>query len=235
MRKILILAFLAIGTLLMAQVSIYDIQYTTDPGDGTYPSPLLNQIVTTQGVVTAVNFNFSNGLNKFFIQDGNGPFSGIYVFDWSTVVQIGDLVEVRGKVSEYYGFTELTYVEQITILSSGNPVPSPVNLSTLQISNSEAYESMLVKIQNLTVTSAQDSHGEWYVTDGSGPCQIDDGFFYFDDANITIAQGQTWGQITGIVDYSYDAFGLNPRTPADLSLTPIAPRTSWGKVKSMYK
>ena len=63
----------------------------------------------------------------------------------------------------------------------------------------------------------------------------DDGFFYFDDANITIAQGQTWGQITGIVDYSYDAFGLNPRTPADLSLTPIAPRTSWGKVKSMYK
>jgi len=56
-------------------VSIYDIQYTTDSsGD----SPYTSETVTTQGVVTAVF-----GSNYVWIQDGSGPWSGLYIYKLS--------------------------------------------------------------------------------------------------------------------------------------------------------
>ena len=37
-------------------ISLYEIQYTDEAGDGTYPSALNNQTVTTGGIVTAINY-----------------------------------------------------------------------------------------------------------------------------------------------------------------------------------
>ncbi len=61
--------------------TIYDIQYTTNAGpDNYYPSPLVDQEVTVQGIVTGTNF----GTTKFFVCDlpenGTGEWHGIYVF-----------------------------------------------------------------------------------------------------------------------------------------------------------
>jgi predicted extracellular nuclease len=79
-------------------VSIYDIQYTTDPsGD----SPYEGQTVTTQGIVTA--FFYDGGNRYTFIQDGTGPWSGLVLYKPDGYVNVGDLLEVTGTVSEYFG------------------------------------------------------------------------------------------------------------------------------------
>ncbi len=218
MKKIMVLVFLAMFTFSIA-TTIYDIQYTTDPGpNGTYPSPLEGQEVTVTGIVTGENYNNDN---KFFMCDpGGGPWTGIYVYDWQVGPALGDEVEVTGTVVEYYGWTELSYC-MITILSSGNDVPEPLPITTLDLAVpalAEQYESCLVSVSDVVVTAEQDQYGQWYIDDGSGECQVDDGFFYLDSVTppIVITVGMEWDMIIGCVDYSYDEYAINPRTPDDL-------------------
>ncbi len=217
-RSILIFMFSIIVAMCFA-TTIYDIQYTTDPGpDGTYPSPLEGQEVTVTGIVTGENYNNDN---KFFMCDpGGGPWKGIYVYDWEIGPALGDEVEVTGTVTEYYGWTELSYCT-ITILSSGNDVPEPLPITTLDLAVpalAEQYESCLVSVSDVVVTAEQDQYGQWYIDDGSGECQVDDGFFYLDSVTppIVITVGMEWDMIIGCVDYSYDEYAINPRTPDDL-------------------
>jgi len=219
MKKILgILIFVIIVSTAIA-TTVYDIQYTTDPGpDGYYPSPLDGEIVTVTGIVTGENFNQDN---KFYMSDPEGgAWHGIYVYDYTVGPALGDEVEVTGTVSEYYGLTELGYCT-INILSSGNDVPDPIPVSTIDLvvpALAEQYEGCLVSVTDVEVTEEQGDYGEWYIDDGSGACQVDDGFFYLDEVTppIVITLGMTWYMITGCVDFSYDEYGLNPRTPEDL-------------------
>ena len=89
------------STVVFAQITpIYDIQYTTDPsGD----SPLVGQIVTVEGVVTAAQFH------GFYVSDAPGPWSSIFVYTRAAGcgVALGDAVTVIGVVDEYYGMTEI--------------------------------------------------------------------------------------------------------------------------------
>ena len=100
-------------------------------------------------------------------------------------------------------------------------MPAPSVVSTLNLvvpAQAEPYEGCLVEVQNVEVTEAQDEFGQWYVDDGSGECQVDDEFFYLDSVTppIIITVGMTWDIIRGCLDYSYDEYGINPRTPEDL-------------------
>jgi len=193
--------------------TIYDIQYTTDPGaDGTYPSPLNGEDVTVTGIVTAVGY-YSSGSTRFFISDPDGgAWHGIFVFSSDSGLQLGMEVEVTGTVTEYYGFTEIGYAT-VSILGEGNPVPDPVVVTTNDLASNEAYEGVLTRINNVTVSQLPDSYGQWYVNDGSGECQIDDAIFSY-----TPEEGQTFDSITGVVDYSYGEYGLNPRNSDDLGI-----------------
>ena len=84
------------------EVSIHDIQYTTDPsGD----SPYFEQLVKTVGIVTAKDQFQSNGTeqNVYYLQDASGPWNGVYVFDYldnGNVVEIGDEVELIAAVDD---------------------------------------------------------------------------------------------------------------------------------------
>jgi len=219
MKKILgVLIFTFVLTLVSA-TTIYDIQFTTEAGpDGTYPSTMADEVVTVTGIVTGANFNNDN---KFYMSDpGGGAWAGIYVYDFTVGPSLGDEVEVTGTVTEYYGLTELGYCT-ITVLSSGNPVPEPMQVTTLNLvvpAQAEQYEGCLVEVSNITVTEEQDDYGQWYIDDGSGECQVDDGFFYLDEVvpPIVITVGMDWAVIRGCVDYSFDEYGINPRTPDDL-------------------
>ena len=63
MKNIILIIFVINITILFS-LSIYDIQYTTNPGpNGTYPSPYEGQTVTTGGIVHGIDFN--NG--RFFL------------------------------------------------------------------------------------------------------------------------------------------------------------------------
>lgn len=180
MRKSL-LFIVMLGSVLLAQTitPIHDIQYTTDPsGD----SPLKDQVVTISGTVTVGRYAFSSGY--FFMQDAPGAWNGIQVYVGSSssyVVMEGDSVQVTGKVDEYYNLTELVDVTELIKLDSCKWI-EPVEGTTAGIDSAEQFESVLVKVKNVTVTNETDGSYAWLVDDGSGECKIgtraDDNYFY---------------------------------------------------------
>lgn len=147
-------------------------------------SPLENQQVTVRGIVTAFTRNgifvqtpddkvdanplTSEGLFVFVNRDN--PFSGA----------IGDLVEASGTVVEYrprsenYGFmiTELGRQTSVKTLTSKNPLPAPILLTTNDlVSNKldtlERYEGMRVKVDTLIVvgpTGGKTDESSWKTT-----------------------------------------------------------------------
>lgn len=187
---------------------IHDIQYTEDPsGD----SPYVGQTVTTQGVVTAF---FYDGHRRFFVQDAAGPWSGLFLYEPNGFLNLGDLVEVTGEVSEYYGLTEIANGEA-TVLSSGNPLPDPEVLPTGDVSQ-EQWESVLVRVENVTVVDEDLGYGEWLVDDGSGGVRVDD----LGDYSYTPSNGDLLDFVQGPLYYSYDNFKIEPRDDDDLGFAP---------------
>jgi hypothetical protein len=221
MKKMYLFILLIFAVNALFATTIYDIQYTTIPGDdNTYPSPLNGQEVTVQGIVTAIGMSGYEDNINISMPEG-GAWNGIYVYmsEDSTLVP-GNLVEVTGSVYEYYGLTEIHYVTAISVISHGNPLPAPVVTTTLDISQNEAYEGVLVEVRDVYVSSElNDPYCEWYVVDMTAtPCQIDDGFFYLDNVEppIVPVMNEYWAAIRGIVQYSYNEYQIDPRFPADL-------------------
>lgn len=236
MKKLMILLLLAIVGLASA-TTIYDIQYTTDPGsENTYPSTLENQEVTVTGIVTGNKADTNAEIGKFFMTDPEGgAWHGIYVFDWSTNAQPGDMVEVTGTVAEYFGYTELKDCT-VTIVSQGNEIPSATIVTTNQMNDAataEQYEGCLVKTMNLTVTEAANQYAQWKATDGTGAAIFDDRFHVRPDPSV----GDTFSWVMGCVEYSFGNYVINPRTDDDIqSGTSVSNnRKSWGSIKSIYK
>eukprot|EP00977_Amphora_coffeiformis_P019404 scaffold7213_cov166-Amphora_coffeaeformis.AAC.20 len=127
-------------------------------GDGS-DSPLAGETVIVTAVVTGVfqDDNVIDGdLNGYFIQeedvdaDGDPETSeGIFVQDGSSTpvnVAPGDLVEVTGIVEENFGQTQIVQ-SSITVVSTGNPLPSPAIITAqpgVGFGDLEPYEGMRV-------------------------------------------------------------------------------------------
>ncbi|NJE47395.1 hypothetical protein E3E35_08285 [Thermococcus sp. GR7] len=192
-------------------VPIQEIQSNTTDGDA---SAYVGQIVTTRGVVTAVT---SKG---FFIQNGTGPWSGIYVYlGTSPGVNIGDYIEVTGEVLEWYGLTQISNSPTVTVLGTA-PIPDPVILPTGDVAQ-EQWESVLVKVENVVVTNPDLGYGEWEIDDGSGPVRVDDLIYAY-----TPLDGQELDYVIGVVYYSYGNFKIEPRNADDIGIPPEIPVVS---------
>ncbi len=185
--------------------TIYEIQYST-----TGPSPHEGELVETSGVVTAVFENY------FFIQDGVGAWNGIVVYP-SQTVEVGDEITISGSVLEYNDKTELTDIINMTILGTSD-LPEPVIISVAELSSTEDYESVLAKIQSVTVSNEDLGYGEWEVEDQSGACIIGGLGVY---TYIPVLDDFIYS-ITGVVDYTYGAFKLEPRDDYDINLQGLA-------------
>jgi len=175
------------GTILNDDVTrIYSIQ-----GNG-HISPLLDQVVTTRGVVTAVDTNGSRG---FYIQDPNGDGNAatsdaVFVFLPSgPLPTVGHLVEVTGTVSEFIvngaatgslSTTELTSVSNVADLGVGPTINAtiiggpggllPPTESLIAGNNFyEKLEGMLVTVQDAYVVGPTSDFGEIFtVVDNDG-------------------------------------------------------------------
>ena len=206
--------------------SIYDIQFVADPTTNE-ASAYDGQEVIVEGIVTANNYG-----GKYFISaPEGGAWNAIYVYDTANDPALGDLIRIRATVDEYYNWTELTSVTEYEVLSSGNTIPAPVVITTAELASMEAYESVLVTIEGVTVTSLS-TYGEWYVSDGSGDAQIDDGCYVIDPA---VAVDDTFISITGVVDYSFSNYGLNPRDANDIVTTPLVTELDTPLISSIVK
>jgi predicted extracellular nuclease len=144
------------------EVFIHDIQGSGDA------SPLVGQTVVIEGIVVGDfqdDVGANGDLNGFHVQEEDAdadadPLTseGIFVFNGSNPsldVAIGDLVRVEGPVSEFFGLTEITSFSDITILSSGNPLPTPASpmLPVADVTDFERFEGMSVDFAQSLVIS----------------------------------------------------------------------------------
>jgi hypothetical protein len=228
----LLLVLFVLASATIFAMSVHDVQYTTIPGDGTYPSTKVGQTVTINNVVvTAKGYSGSTiAGDKWFVSDlDGGPWSGLYVYDFSYApsILVGDIVNVTGVVSEYFGLTELGSVSAVEVVSHGNLIPAPISLPTSTFtpatnnSAMESYESSLVQVQNVRVTAGPSAtYYEWYVTDqttNTQTAQIDDGFIIgFSGLTPTPFVNETFVKIRGMVDYGHNEFAINPRFLTDI-------------------
>jgi hypothetical protein len=181
--------------------TIYEIQYSA-----TGSSPHVGELVETTGVVTAI-FEY-----YFFIQDGPGAWNGIVIYPLQSV-EIGDEIVISGMVDEYFDKTEITDIINMTVLGMAD-IPVPVIISTSALASSEDYESVLVKVQDVTVTNEDLGNGEWEIDDGSGPCIVG----HLGDYTYIPVLDDFIYSITGVSDYTYSAFKLEPRNDDDIDL-----------------
>jgi predicted extracellular nuclease len=140
-------------------VQIHDIQ-----GNGLM-SPLNGAVVTTEGIVTAQKFN-----NGFFLQTADASVDadpntsqGIFVFTSTAppaTAAVGNRVRVTGTVTEFtpstnlnqLSITEIVSVTSILVMSTGNALPTPVELTAADFGTAanpgtaEKYEGMRVSV-----------------------------------------------------------------------------------------
>ena len=149
MRKFLIvILYTLISNFVFAQVCIYDIQYTTVSGDGSYPSLYNGQSVTTSGIVTATDYL---GGRYFISSSEGGAWNGIFVYDNNYSPTIGDNILITGLVAEYQGYTEIKNLTSFEVISTSNTLPETAKIGTGDIT-SEAFEGVLVEINNCDVS-----------------------------------------------------------------------------------
>ncbi len=208
MKKMLIIVMALLLTVGAFATTIRDIQYTTD---GSGDSPLKDQVVTVSGIVTGEPYAF--GGSKMYIQDGVGAWNGIYIYNYSNDPQQGDSLIIAGTVAEYYDKTELTDISFFEVQSGNNILPEAVVLNTGNVGQ-ESYEGVLVKVENAECIDDSMGYGEWLVDDGSGEIIIGDLMFTF-----VPVLGEFY-DITGIVDYSYSNFKIEPRDENDIIVRP---------------
>lgn len=162
------------------RVTIEDIQGTVAE------SPLLNQKVTTSGVVTAVYP--TGGLNGFVIQTGGtggatdagvnrSGSSAVFVYAPGVVekISIGQSVEVSGKVAEFFGQTQIVLEGEAKPLPAALEAVTPLPLTELPADDTsrEKLEHMLLDLSqsHFTVTDVYNTanFGEVALVSGDKP------------------------------------------------------------------
>lgn len=215
-------------------MSIYEVQYTADPLGASFFN---YREVQLTGIITADSSDFPVDTTAIYqvlyMQDTSDPYStggvwnGVYIYNrnddgaWIDAVR-GDAVALTAIVNEYYGLTELTEITAAAVISSGNPLPQPVQVTCADLAagtaSGEQYEGCLVRLNNVTVTNPAVSPTLWSVTDGSGgECLIGTSGVY----DLIPAAGMQISYITGVVRYSSDTFKLEPRDNSDLGQTGV--------------
>jgi predicted extracellular nuclease len=143
--------------------AIHDVQ-----GNGAI-SPFAGAGVITSGIVTARK---SNG---FFMQDpvpdaDPATSEGIFVFVGGLpAVAVGDAVTVTGTATEFFNLTQISSSPaNVSISSSGNPLPAPVALTTTILDPAgppdqlERFEGMRMHADTVVSVAATNEFGETF-------------------------------------------------------------------------
>ncbi len=218
MKKFLLIIILAFSYLCFGQISYTPISQLRFNNSNGVPVDSGN-IFTITGIVTVGNeFN-----SPSYIQDNT---AGIAIYArgsglFSASVKIGDSVAVTGKLTHFRGLTQFDPVYSFQVLDS-NKIVEPIVLTINDIKSQdwngyEAYEGLLVRINNVTVSASGTWTGNtnYTITDSTGsmPLRI---------VNGTNLVGQTIP--TGKFDVigALGAFKTSP--PYDASSYQLLPR-----------
>jgi predicted extracellular nuclease len=139
-----------------AATFIHDIQ-------GSGPTAAQTGVRAIEGVVVGDYQGTTPGAVQFggyFVQEEDGDVDtnaltseGIFVFNTSTAVNVGDVVRVRGTAGEFGGMTQLSNVTATSLCGADSVTAASVTLPVAAVSDLEQFEGMKVDIaQELTVT-----------------------------------------------------------------------------------
>jgi hypothetical protein len=199
-----------------------------DPNHPDHPAE--NTAVTVGGLI--VNAILPNDVG-FHAETGSGqPFTGIRVFTGGNPVGlgIGDEVAVTGVYIEYFGMSEIS--DAAATITQDNPglpfAPKPMLPAdaTTASPTAEQWESMLLEIDkpgNVSIIQQNADQGngdfdEFLVTDN---LRIDDAIFGAMTNDCPV--GSLFGDITGVLGYSFNNFKLWPRSAADFGQSTCDP------------
>lgn len=177
--------------------------------NGGNPSAFEDSLTITSGVVTAIKAG-----EGYWIQDGMGAWTGIYVEDDINTPSRGDSITVTGKIDELFGVTQIALITNY-MLETAPVVPISASVvSSSDVNNLEDWEGVLVQVQAAECITEDANFGQWTINNGSSPADsvlVDDDLFSF---------APTLGvdyNVTGIGHYSFSASKLLPRDMADIT------------------
>ena len=179
----------------------------------------------TKGLVMGVDMRGGTGI-QFTLFDGEG----IGVFNFSNVsnyaVTEGDSILIRSTVGQFNGLTQLTSIDSIQLVNTGNTIPTPTVVTTL----TEAMESTLVTFEDAFVSAVSGSNYTLVNGTDTITMRVDSDTDVLD--SLSIAMGDSLCHVTGIVG-QFDSsnpytsgYQLFPRTYMDVDTTcgtPVAP------------
>ncbi len=196
-------------------LTIYDIQ---DPSRPLHP-PEGAPVAVRGVVVTAIHATGAAGtIRGCWVQEpGGGPYSGILAFVGSDPgVSIGDVVDVSGVRGEYFDASQIGSAVVMRIGPGAPPAPEtvlPSDVGTGRVM-AEAYEGVLVAVENVTVTNANpdapSSYNEFLL---DGALRVDDLLYLIAPPP---AVGTTFRRLAGVMHYSFGNHKLLPRSASDV-------------------
>ena len=219
-----------LGFVVTDQLGVVDLQYTPWPSGNTRYEGCE---VTVSGVVTADTAQYNSGYSSYALQDPGTQqqWAGL-VFDTEEVVEItrGEHVSITGLVTDYdpdwlfkFGGNTRLINAQVTLVETLNE-PGATVVSCEDVHQTadevESYEGVLVKLNNVTISSINDF--DWSITDESGfQTLIDDDMATFGADNFmgTLVEGQELNHVMGIFNYSYGTYKVQIRDVSDLGQT----------------
>jgi hypothetical protein len=203
--------------------TIYDIQDVSSAHH-----PVLNSQVRIENVIVTTPVYPKSTPKGFWVEEKTGgKFSGIYIYAPSLGVSVkpGDVVNVEGKYVEYY---DQTQIEASSVTTTGtDSVPAPVLVTPSQVrtggTDAEAYEGVLVEVQNVVVSRASvpgsdgKDHGDFGVTTIGGSEELIVTYTFANDYyTYQRTAGDKFNKLTGVLQYSFGEFRLAPRGCDDL-------------------
>jgi len=218
-------------------ITIKDIQYTPW---GLADSPFEGFPVAVTGVVT-VDTAVYNKYAAYSLQDAAGAWNGIFAWNLKGALNRGDEVTVYGTVTDYnadwhfkWDNNTLILTDSFKVVSSGKTI-EPVDVTTgmLAVNSSEveAYEGVLVRINNATLVAVNQYDASF--DDGSGVCLIDADFmlardqdqndiFYINQSGgyvvafgDTLRPGDRVDKIQGVFTFSFGTYKIEIRDAND--------------------
>jgi len=207
-------------------VSVYEARNPTRVAVG--------RLVTLQGTISAVR-QTAQGTSHWVLQvhrESEGyrgvAYSGIWVYMTDAQVELdfdaqrGDLVEVTGTLSDFYGQRQIKEVQVASLLGqSPNGVTAQVveasEVSTNGV-NADAYEGVLLRVEPASVIEVNplagpgdsDPNREFVL---NGGLRVDD--FLYGYRSLPEV-GDTWAGVTGVLRLGNGDMKLVPRDVADL-------------------
>ncbi|HUU03303.1 MAG TPA: lamin tail domain-containing protein [Myxococcota bacterium] len=203
-------------------ISIYAIQ---NPSEANHPAE--DSAVLVKGVIVTTPMDSQTDPDGFWVEEpAGGKYSGVYVFvrGLGVTVSQGDKVDITGTYVENYEQSEIKAATVTVVGSDSLPAPADVSASAVHTggADAEAYEGVIVRVQNVYVSSAMIpgsdglDHGDFGVKESGGNDELivtptfDFNYDYTRNAN------DQFNAISGVLEFTFSEFRLSPRGCGDL-------------------